>query len=150
MYRATIERAELKDLLKLTTDNSAIYAALTGANGVSEIGFHSGYSAQPGYRLIRVDHRLHKGSVDQFEIALVNDAEASLAFYATPLRSPAVKPVISATPSLSWTKSAFLQTNVVARANAVNGCWPTRATTPKHYGATAINIECSPSSRCAQ
>ncbi|WP_454869802.1 hypothetical protein [Pseudomonas putida] len=83
MYRATIERAELKELLKLTTDNSAIYAALTGADGVSEIGLPSGYSAQPDYRLIRVDHRLHKGSVDQFEIALVNDVEASLAFYAT-------------------------------------------------------------------
>lgn len=49
--------------------------------------------------------------------------------------------MISATPSLSWTKSAFLRANVVARANAVNDCWPTRATTPKHCAATAINIE---------
>ena len=83
MYRATIERAELTELLKLTADNSAIYAALTGADGVSEIGVHSGYSAQPRYRLIRVDHRLQKGSVDQFEIALVDDAESSVGFYAT-------------------------------------------------------------------
>ena len=31
-----------------------------------------------------------------------------------------------------------------------NGCSPTRATTPKRYAATAINIECNPSSRCAR
>lgn len=49
-----------------------------------------------------------------------------------------------------WTTSAFPQANVAARVNAVNGCLLTRATTPKRYAATAINIECSLSSRCAQ
>lgn len=49
-----------------------------------------------------------------------------------------------------WTRSAFHRPNVAARASAANGCSPTRVTTPKHYAATAINIECSPSSRCAR
>lgn len=35
--------------------------------------------------------------------------------------------MISTTPSLCWTESAFLQANVVVRVNAVNDCLPTRA-----------------------
>lgn len=49
----------------------------------------------------------------------------------------------SATHNHCWTRSAFHRANVAARASAVNGCLPTRATTPKRYAATATNIECT-------
>lgn len=75
------ERTPLKKLLTRTADNSAFYAALTGAEVVSEIGEAAGYSPQPGYRLIRVDRRLDNSSINEFEIALVDDAQGSVAYY---------------------------------------------------------------------
>lgn len=82
MYLATKELAELPKLLTRTAGNSAFYAGLSRVDGISDIGESAGYSAQPGYRLIRVDHRPHGGSANDFEIALVDDAKASVAFYA--------------------------------------------------------------------
>ena len=80
MYLATKERTTLPELSR-TADNSAFYAALTGACGISNIGEHAGYRPQSGYRLIRVDHRQNKGSANEFEIALVDDIKASVALY---------------------------------------------------------------------
>ncbi len=60
-----------------------------------------------------------------------------------------LKPVTSAAHNHCW-RSAFHRANVAARASAVDGCLPIRATTPKRYAATATNIECNPSSRCAR
>lgn len=81
MYLAIKELEALPELLTCTTGNSAFYARLTRADGVSNIVENAGYSAQPGYRLIRVDHWPPEGEVNDFEIALVDDAEASVVFY---------------------------------------------------------------------
>jgi len=82
MYVASNERASLPQLLTRTADNSSFYAALTGADRISDIGERADYSAPPGYRLVRVDHRMHEGNSNEFEIALLDDAEGSVAFYA--------------------------------------------------------------------
>ncbi|WP_447781200.1 hypothetical protein [Pseudomonas plecoglossicida] len=81
MYLATKELSELPELLTRTADNSAFYAGLTQLDGISDISESAGYNAQPGYRLIRVDRRPYEGSANDFEIALVDDAKASVAFY---------------------------------------------------------------------
>ncbi|MFG0548310.1 hypothetical protein ACF8FG_24340 [Pseudomonas sp. YQ_6] len=72
---------ELTARLTRTADNVALYTALTGANSVREIGQLLGYSAETGYRLIRVDRHLNSISGDEFEIALVDDAQSSVAYY---------------------------------------------------------------------
>lgn len=82
MSLAAQKRASLSGLLTRTADNSAFYAALTTAGGVSDIGETAGYSAEPSYRLIRVDRQLDSDSVNEFEIALVNDVELSVIYYA--------------------------------------------------------------------
>lgn len=81
MHLAIKGRTPLTVLLTRTAQNSAFYAALTGAEVISEISEAAGYRPQPGYRLIRVDRRLDKESVSEFEIALVDDAQASVAYY---------------------------------------------------------------------
>ncbi|PZW48219.1 hypothetical protein F477_02423 [Pseudomonas sp. URIL14HWK12:I3] len=75
------KHAALHGSLTRTADNAAFYAALTIAGGVSDIGETAGYSAEPNYRLIRVDRQLDSDSVDEFEIALVNDVEFSVIYY---------------------------------------------------------------------
>lgn len=62
-----------------TADNAALYAALTTAEGVREISEQG--CTEPGYRLIRVDDRLKTVGYSEFEIALVNDAQLSVAYY---------------------------------------------------------------------
>lgn len=79
---ATEERPERLEKFTRTADNFALYTALTGAVGVSDIGEKAGYSIEADYRLIRVDRRLDAASEHQFEIALVDDAELSVAYYA--------------------------------------------------------------------
>lgn len=66
--------------LMRTADNAALYAALTGAEHVADISAEAKCVLAPGYRLIRVDHRKRPNS-DEFEIALVNDLETSVAYY---------------------------------------------------------------------
>lgn len=78
---AVDESIALQTLLTRTAVNSAVYAALTGNEGLCEISEQAGYGVEAGYRLIRVDHRLPTDSGDKFEIALVDDAEASVAYY---------------------------------------------------------------------
>lgn len=85
MSLAAQERGALSALLSRTADNSAFYTALTAADGVSEINELAGLRADPRYRLVRVDRRLGPGK-NEFEIALVDDIEMSVAF-TTRLRS---------------------------------------------------------------
>ncbi|WP_238066199.1 hypothetical protein [Pseudomonas shirazica] len=72
--------AELEPLTR-TADNAAIYAALTSAEWVCTIG-ESVSSTVPGYRLVRVDDRLNTVGGNEFEIALVDDTSALVAYYA--------------------------------------------------------------------
>lgn len=57
-------------------DNAALYFALTEADRAHEIGEQMGYSAESGYRLICIDHDLNSIGGDEFEIALVDDAQS--------------------------------------------------------------------------
>lgn len=92
MSLAAQERSSLSELLVRSTDNSAFYAALTGADRVHEINEVVGLRADPRYRLIRVDHRLGKANNIRFEIALLDDIELSVAYYnkVTLMRAPGV------------------------------------------------------------
>ncbi|WP_435652681.1 hypothetical protein ACSC9T_14775 [Pseudomonas putida] len=72
--------AELETLTR-TADNAAMYAALTGAERVCSIG-EPVSNTVPGYRLVRVDDRLNTVGGDEFEIALVDDTSALVAYYA--------------------------------------------------------------------
>lgn len=78
MTPATEQYTALSEPYARTADNTALYAALTKAEGVLEIGEQAG-CAEPGYRLIRIDDRLN--SVGSIEIALVDDAQSSVAYY---------------------------------------------------------------------
>ncbi|MFT4453406.1 hypothetical protein [Pseudomonas sp. RTCS2] len=73
------DRSALSALLARTADNSAFYTALTAADGVSEINEMAGFRVDPRYRWIRVDQRL--GTANEFEIALVDDMDLSVAYY---------------------------------------------------------------------
>ena len=73
--------APLWERLTRTADNAAFYAALTSVHGGCELSELVGYSAETGYRLIRVDHRLNMIDNDGFEIALVDDVHSSVAYY---------------------------------------------------------------------
>ncbi|CRN06137.1 hypothetical protein PYEL_19290 [Pseudomonas sp. URMO17WK12:I11] len=79
MSLAVQDRSALSALLARTSDNSAFYAALTAADGVSEINEMAGFRVDPRYRWIRVDQRL--GTANEFEIALVDDMDLSVAYY---------------------------------------------------------------------
>ncbi|HDS1734918.1 hypothetical protein [Pseudomonas sp. BP8] len=81
MSLAAQKRVSLSESLTRSADNSAFYAALTTAGGVSDIGETAGYRAEPNYRLIRVDRQLDSDSLNEFEIALVNDIELSVIYY---------------------------------------------------------------------
>ncbi len=60
--------------------NARLYAALSGAERISDISAEAQCLLAPGYRLIRVDHR-ERLNGDQFEIALLNDVEKYVAYY---------------------------------------------------------------------
>ncbi|GLO06566.1 MULTISPECIES: hypothetical protein [Pseudomonas] len=75
------EHTALTSLLTRTADNAAFYAVLTGADAVRDISEKMGYCDEPRYRLIRVDRRLDKAGDNEFEIALVDDAEKTVAYY---------------------------------------------------------------------
>ncbi|WP_028614252.1 hypothetical protein [Pseudomonas sp. LAIL14HWK12:I12] len=80
MSLAAQERSALSALLARTADNSAFYTLLTAADGLREINELAGLTADPRYRLVRVDRRLGPAK-NEFEIALVDDIEMSVAFY---------------------------------------------------------------------
>lgn len=80
MSLAARERSALSALLARTADNSPFYTLLTAADGVREINELAGLKADPRYRLVRVDRRLGPAK-NEFEIALVDDIEMSVAFY---------------------------------------------------------------------
>ncbi len=102
--------------------------------------------------LKRLHLRLNEQGLIDLQIWMIDSTaiRATRASSGCAFSSLEVKPVTSATPNPCWTRSAFHQANVAARVNAINGCLPTRATTPRRYAATATNIECNPSSRCAR
>ncbi|MFF7063603.1 hypothetical protein [Pseudomonas sp. NPDC008258] len=82
MSLAAQKRDSFPGSLTRTADNSALYAALTTAREVSDIGEPADFSGESDYRLIRVDRQLDSVSVNEFEIALVNDVELSVIYYA--------------------------------------------------------------------
>ncbi|AVF57467.1 hypothetical protein JRG49_01630 [Pseudomonas fulva] len=73
--------ADLRGRLTHTANNSALYASLVAAQGWRDISEQVGYSADPGYRLIRVDDRLSAVGSNEFEIALVDDVRSAVAYY---------------------------------------------------------------------
>lgn len=68
-------------LLARTAGNTALYAALVAADGARHIENDTRYSAESRYRLIRVDHRLNTVCDSDFEVALIDDEELSVAYY---------------------------------------------------------------------
>ncbi|WP_157669160.1 hypothetical protein [Aeromonas salmonicida] len=64
--------------LEVTATNGAMYQALVGHEHIQEIAPELGLALPPGYRLVCVTTRL---GVDKFEIALVNDYTAEVAYY---------------------------------------------------------------------
>lgn len=60
--------------------NTALYQTLCSAGQHTDLSSEAGCAMPPGYRLIRVDRppSLHSHG---FEIALINDADASVAYY---------------------------------------------------------------------
>lgn len=103
MSLTALERSALSALLALRADNAAVYAALTAAKGVRDINEIAGLGADPRYRLIRVDHRLGTAERNEFEIALVDDIELSVAYYdkVTLVRAPKVSTRYLAS-NLAW------------------------------------------------
>lgn len=103
MSLTALERSALSALLARRADNAAVYAALTAAKGVREINEIAGLEADPRYRLIRVDHRLGTAERNEFEIALVDDVELSVAYYdqVTLVRAPKVSTRYLAS-NLAW------------------------------------------------
>ena len=80
MTSTTEQCAAQQKAFTRTADNVALYTALAGAERVQKICEQLG-SAEPGYRLIRIDDRLNMDAGSEFEIALLDDASASVAFY---------------------------------------------------------------------
>lgn len=76
------DRAASVEVFTRTADNSALYSALAEAVEISDIGEKAGYDSGPDYRLIRIDRRLDVTSDREFEIALIDDLELSVAYYA--------------------------------------------------------------------
>ncbi|AUF99813.1 hypothetical protein CXQ81_04145 [Pseudomonas sp. 09C 129] len=66
--------------LMRSAENTNMYGNLTGSQRISDISADAQCVLAPGYRLIRVDHRMRPTS-DEFEIALVNDIEHSVVYY---------------------------------------------------------------------
>lgn len=75
------ELSGLTTLLTRKADNAALYLALTTAEKSRAINDKAGFIADPRYRLLRVDHRLDAARGNEFEVALVDDGELSVAFY---------------------------------------------------------------------
>lgn len=82
MPTADQNRAASVEVFTRTADNSALYSALAEAVEISDIGEKAGFDSGPDYRLIRIDRRLDVTSDREFEIALIDDLELSVAYYA--------------------------------------------------------------------
>lgn len=81
MHNAAKAHTSYSPLLMRTADNAAFYTALTRAEGMHEISDKAAFGGESPYRLIRVDGRFEKADDDEFEIALIDDAESSVAYY---------------------------------------------------------------------
>nr|WP_314876915.1 hypothetical protein [uncultured Pseudomonas sp.] len=80
MNPANEQSIALREPLTRTAANAALYASLTGSERVYEI-CEQPRCAVPGYRLVRVDARLSTVSGNDFEVALVDDTSATVAYY---------------------------------------------------------------------
>lgn len=83
MQKLLVKHSDIRDAfarLMRTADNAQLYALLSSARCVSDISADTQCLLAPGYRLVRVDHRIRPGS-DEFEIALLNDVEHSVVYY---------------------------------------------------------------------
>ncbi|HHH9441205.1 TPA: hypothetical protein ACP32N_003142 [Pseudomonas aeruginosa] len=72
-------RASFAHLVR-SEDNARLYAELSAAEQVQDISGEAQCLMAPGYRLIRIDHRVRPSS-DDFEIALLNDVEKYVVYY---------------------------------------------------------------------
>lgn len=83
MPRLIVKDAEVVKIfahLMVREENARLYESLVGAEASSDISADAQCIMAPGYRLLRIDHRVRPSS-DRFEIALVNDLLKSVAYY---------------------------------------------------------------------
>ncbi|MBC3348389.1 hypothetical protein HU811_17270 [Pseudomonas sp. SWRI196] len=66
--------------LMVREENARLYDSLVVAEAVSDISADAQCILAPGYRLLRINHRVRPSS-DRFEIALVNDLLKSVVYY---------------------------------------------------------------------
>jgi len=83
MPKLIVEHTEIRkafaDLVR-SVANSHLYDLLIAAERTADISAEAQCILAPGYRLLRVDHRVRPSS-DEFEIALINDLERSVVYY---------------------------------------------------------------------
>lgn len=83
MLKILINQCDSRELtarLKQGATNSTLYSAFGDVPRVTDISTDTRSVMAPGYRLIRLDQRMGVSS-DGFEIALLNDVTASVAYY---------------------------------------------------------------------
>ncbi|WP_455917388.1 hypothetical protein [Pseudomonas cerasi] len=83
MPKLIVQHTEIRKAfahLVRSADNAHLYNLLTGAERTIDISADAQCILAPGYRLLRVDHRVRPSS-DEFEIALINDLERSVVYY---------------------------------------------------------------------
>lgn len=92
MPRLIVKQNEIRKAfapLVLTEENTRLYDSVTVAEHSFEISRETRCGLAPGYRLLRIDHRLRPSS-DEFEIALVNDIEKSVVYYNKVIIAPII------------------------------------------------------------
>lgn len=83
MPKLLVKHSDIREAfahLMRTADNAELYAALNGSERVTDISRDAQCNLAPGYRLVRVDHRIRPNG-DEFEVALLNDVEFSVVYY---------------------------------------------------------------------
>lgn len=83
MPKLLVNTSEIRDQfshLERTEDNSRFYEVLSAAERLSDISADAQCVLAPGYRLLKVEHRLRLNG-DEFEIALLNDVDRSVVYY---------------------------------------------------------------------
>ncbi|NNA36942.1 hypothetical protein HBO97_20715 [Pseudomonas lundensis] len=83
MPKLIVQHTEIRKTfahLMRSVENSHLYDLLTKAERTTDISADAQCILAPGYRLLRVDHRVRPSS-DEFEIALINDVVKAVVYY---------------------------------------------------------------------